>query len=58
MAFRPRLASGRKAIKQKYLTTERSKGMIRSCRELPSGISEANPPASLLTPIPEGEENA
>ncbi len=41
MAFRLRLASTRKAIKQKYLTTERSKGMILSCWYLPLGSPKA-----------------
>ncbi|NLJ43668.1 MAG: hypothetical protein GX431_08410 [Bacteroidales bacterium] len=45
MTFRLRLASEREVIKQKYLTTERSKGMILNCRDPISGIAGGNPSA-------------
>ena len=54
MTVRMRFASMRKGIKQKSLTTKRSKGMILSCRDPSKGIAEGNPmyspsrPPSLL----------
>jgi len=44
MTSRAELALARKGIKQKDLTTERSKGVILSCRVPPKGLAEGNPP--------------